>query len=107
MSKAAKRTGGADGPSHRNVEIGVALFIALLGLISVYGGIQVGTGWGAEGPKAGFFPFYVGLIVVISCAINLFNIFAIEADGKRFAEWSQLRQVTSVVVPTAVYVALV
>ena len=29
-------------------------------LIVIIGSLKVGIGWGAEGPKAGFFPFYVG-----------------------------------------------
>ena len=46
--------------------------MALLGAIGIVGSLQVGIGWGAEGPKAGFFPFYIGsLIVLISCAVNL------------------------------------
>lgn len=98
--------GRHDGPSHRSVEIGVALFTALLGAITVYGSLKVGVGWGAEGPRSGFFPFYVGLFILAASAINL-----IQAIGERsaglFAEWSQLRQVMAVVIPTAVYVAVI
>src|SRR5262249_29990686 len=98
---------GGTGPSHRNVEIGVALFMALLALIGIYGSLQVGIGWGAEGPLAGFFPFYVSVIVLISCAINIIGVLRAANDGKLFADWGQLRQVCSVLVPTAIYVALV
>ena len=65
MNESVNETGGT-GPSHRGVEIGVALAIAALGLISIIGGMQVGIGWGADGPRAGFFPFYVGIIIIIS-----------------------------------------
>jgi hypothetical protein len=103
MNQSAKATGGA-GPSHRGVEIGVIGAIALLGLIAIIGSMQVGVGWGAEGPQAGFFPFYCGLIIVISSVVNLVNTLRSEDDGALFAEWGQLRQVMSVVIPTAVYV---
>jgi hypothetical protein len=106
MTQAAKETGGT-GPSHRSVEIGVALFMALLALIGIYGAIKVGIGWGDEGPRAGFFPFYVSIVVLISCAINIGSVVAVAGKGKVFAEWSQLRQVLSVLVPTIIYVALV
>ncbi len=106
MNQAAKETGGT-GPSHRSVEIGVAVFMALLALIGIYGSIKVGIGWGDEGPRAGFFPFYVSIVVLISCAINIFSVVAVADKGKVFAEWSQLRQVLSVLVPTIIYVALV
>ena len=52
--------GSGSGPSHRAVEIGVAIAMVAFGAIVIYGSLQVGIGWGAEGPRAGFFPFYVG-----------------------------------------------
>ena len=105
MNQATNETGGA-GPSHRSVEIGVAGFMALLALIGIYGSLKVGIGWGDEGPRAGFFPFYVSLIVLLSCAVNL--LAALTTSGQKvFAEWGQLRQVISVLVPTIIYVALV
>ncbi|HET7805237.1 MAG TPA: tripartite tricarboxylate transporter TctB family protein [Pseudolabrys sp.] len=102
MSDQVQETGGA-GPSHRNVEIGVTLAIVLIALIGIYGSIKVGIGWDAEGPQAGFFPFYVSVIVIISSVINLVNV-VVAANGSLFAEWSQLRQVGAVVLPTAIYV---
>ena len=106
MNDTVNETGGT-GPSHRNVEVGVAGFMALLALIGIYGSLKVGIGWGAEGPRTGFFPFYVSLIVLISCIINIYSALALPETGKLFAEWSQLRQVLSVLVPTAVYVAVI
>lgn len=105
MSESTHRHGGA-GPSHRSVEIGVALFIALLAAIGIAGSLEVGIGWAAEGPQAGFFPFYVSLIVLISSLVNLLHALR-EHDGGLFAEWGQIRQVMSVVIPTAVYVLAV
>jgi putative tricarboxylic transport membrane protein len=106
MNETVKETGGA-GPSHRGVEIGVAIAMAILALIGIYGSIKVGIGWGAEGPRAGFFPFYVSLAVLISCAVNLAKVVASADDGQLFAEWGQIRQVLAVVVPTAIYVAAI
>jgi hypothetical protein len=106
MSETTKESGGT-GPSHRGVEVGVALFMALLAVIGIYGSFQVGVGWGAEGPRAGFFPFYVSLAVLISCVVNLSKIVMTADDGEIFAEWGQLRQVGSVVLPTAIYVAII
>jgi putative tricarboxylic transport membrane protein len=106
MNQTAKETGGT-GPSHRNVEIGVAAFMALLALIGIYGSLKVGIGWGDEGPRAGFFPFYVSLVVLGSCVINTINVLASTEKTRVFAEWGQLRQVLSVLAPTVIYVTLV
>src|SRR5262249_24959269 len=106
MNQTAKETGGT-GPSHRNVEIGVAAFMALLAIIGIYGSLKVGIGWGDEGPRAGFFPFYVSLVVLGSCAINMVSVLTSIDKTRVFAEWGQLRQVVSVLAPTVIYVALV
>lgn len=94
------------GPSHTGVEIGVAALTTLFGAIVIVGSLQVGIGWGLEGPKAGFFPFYLGVLIVIASAINFVQIMMARSDGL-FAEWGQLKQVLAVVVPTTIYVALI
>ena len=93
------------GPAHKLVEAGVTLLIALFGVIVIAGSMKAGINWGAEGPRAGFFPFYIGVFIVVSSAINLWNGLH-EGDDGLFAEWGQLRQVMSVVVPTAIYVGV-
>ncbi len=47
----------------RWVEIGLALFTAALGAIVMYGSQDIGIGWGDSGPEAGYFPFYIGLLL--------------------------------------------
>ena len=106
MSETAHESGGT-GPSHRSVEAGVGIFMMALAIIAIFGSIKVGIGWGDEGPRAGFIPFYIGLIVIISCAVNLVQIFIKADSGKLFASWDQLRKVMAVVVPTAIYVAII
>lgn len=95
------------GPSHRLVELGVAGIMVILSLIGIVGAIKAGIGWGIEGPKAGFFPFYVSLIVLIASGVNIYNVVSEERRADLFATWFQLRQVMSVVIPTAFYVGVV
>jgi len=96
----------AAGPAQRSVEMGVAIATALLGVIIMLGSMDVGIGWGPEGPKSGFFPFYLGVIIVGSSVINLLDA-ARGSSDKRFADWSQLRQVVAIVIPTAFYVTVI
>lgn len=91
------------GPSHKSVEVGVALLVIAFGALAIVGSISAGIGWGAEGPRAGFFPFYVGVAIVISGAVNLWTAVRPDAPGGIFAEWSQLRQVLLVVIPATIY----
>ena len=98
---------GGSGPSHRSVEIGVALAMIVFAAIAITGSLQVGIGWGAEGPKAGFFPFYIGLSIIAASVANIVTVVNTQSRQKVFADWSQLRSVLSVVIPTAVYVGAV
>ena len=95
------------GPSHRHVEAGLALLVMAFGAIVIAGSLSAGINWGAEGPRAGFFPFYIGIAIIISGAINFWS--AIRAGGPDglFAEWGQLRQVLSVVIPSVIYVVAI
>lgn len=101
------QTSGKDGPTHWSVEVSVALTTMAFGALIIYGSLQVGIGWGIEGPRAGFFPFYVSLMIVGASVINLARIIVGGRSGKLFATWGQLRQVLSVVIPTTVYVAAI
>jgi hypothetical protein len=102
MSEASPETG--QGPTQRNVEAAVAGIVALFGILIMVGSLRVGINWGLEGPKSGFFPFYVGLIIVIAGGLILLQVWMGGRSEKLFADWSQLRSVTSVVIPTAIYV---
>ena len=95
------------GPTQRSVEIGVTLAMAVFSLIVIAGSLQVGIGWGAEGPKAGFVPFYVGLMILGSSIVNLGAVLAERSDHRLFAEWGQLAKVMSILVPTSIYVAVI
>src|ERR1700754_3930174 len=96
------------GPSQRTIEIYVALATLTFGIIVLIGSLQVGIDWGVEGPKPGFFPFYVSLFIIVGSIYNLVQIMmpgGIKAG--LFSSWDQLRRVMSVVVPTSIYVTLV
>jgi hypothetical protein len=88
------------------VEKSVAVGMGVFASIVIFGSISAGIGWGAEGPRAGFFPFYVGLAILIASVVNFIHAYAESGEG-RFADWHQLRQVAAVVVPTAVYVSVI
>ena len=106
MSENFEGTRGV-GPAQRPVEMGVAVAIAVFALVVIAGSVQVGIGWGAEGPKAGFFPFYVGLVILGSSIINFGAVMSERRNDQLFAEWGQLGKVMAMLVPTAIYVGLV
>jgi putative tricarboxylic transport membrane protein len=99
---------GADtGPRHRDVEVLVAVLTALFAVIVIIGSLNVGIGWAPDGPRAGFFPFYIGALILGASVVNIGYAIVEVPRQKLFADWHQLGRVVSVVVPTAVYVALI
>jgi putative tricarboxylic transport membrane protein len=98
---------GASGPTYRSVEIGVAIVMIAFSLTVIGGSLQVGINWASDGPKAGFFPFYIALMVLVASCINLYQAISTGPQSRLFAEWGQLGQVLRVVIPSAIYVALV
>jgi putative tricarboxylic transport membrane protein len=99
--------GAESGPSHRSVEVAVALLTFAFGGVILVGSLRVGIGWGIEGPRPGFFPFYISLFILVSSIINLVQIWTPATSTGVFSSWEQLRRVLSVVVPACIYVALV
>jgi len=101
------------GPSQRttpvwSVELAVAGTLAVAGAVVMADSWRVGTGWAAEGPQAGFFPFYVGLILFAASGWTFVaNLRAERRDHANFVEWSGLRRVLAVLAPAVVFVALV
>lgn len=103
-------TGGGNatdkGPTQRSVELGTAFMIGAFAILVIYGSLIAGIGWGFEGPKAGFFPFYIGLIILGATVVNLITIVR-DNDKRLFADNESLGKVASVAIPTAVFIALI
>jgi putative tricarboxylic transport membrane protein len=96
-----------EGPSHRGVELGLGLLMGVFGAIVVYGAMKAGIAWGFDGPGAGFFPFYIGLLILGATAVNLWQVWNDRSMVQAFSDWDQLKQVMSVALPTLVYVVLI
>src|SRR6185503_13378929 len=89
-------------------ELAVAGLFLALGALVVYDSVRLGATWGSDGPRPGYFPFYVGLIICVSALVNLARAALSQRDGnKPFVLVGQLRMVLAVLIPSAIYVALV
>jgi hypothetical protein len=92
----------------KSAELGVAALFFVFGAIVVYDSLRLGSGWAADGPRPGYFPFYIGLLICIASVINLTRALALPAEkNKTFVQVGQLRLVLSVLIPTAIFAAAV
>jgi putative tricarboxylic transport membrane protein len=89
--------------STRSVDITV--YLLLLGLAAVlgYDNWRTGMSWEADGPQAGYFPFYLSVLMALASLYGLASKFLERADGGVFVTRDQFKRVMQVFVPTLLY----
>lgn len=94
--------------SMRAAELVMAGIFLAFGALVMWDSKRLGAAWAEDGPQAGYFPFYIGLFIVLASAANIFRALNLGEKGRAaFVEWGQLKMVLSVMLPTCVYVALI
>ena len=95
------------GVSTRGPELGVALFLMALATLVIVDSLRVGVGWADDGPRSGYFPFYIGLALFGSSAWVAIGVLRRWKTLTAFASRAQIESVWSVLWPMVVYVALI
>ena len=87
------------------VEAAVAALVLAFGLLVLFGSRKLGSGWTSDGPGAGYFPFYIGIILCISGAGILYQaLLGKKRNTEIFVDGEQIKRVLVVLIPAAVYV---
>jgi hypothetical protein len=94
--------------STRWPEVVVAALLVVLALLVITDSMRVGMGWADDGPRAGYFPFYIGCLLLLSSGwILLSQLLRWRQPAAEFAEVGQVKLVVAVLVPMVVHVALI
>ncbi len=93
----------------RAMELIVAGLLLAFGLIVAYASYQLGAGWAEDGPRAGYFPFYIGMIIAFSSVVTLLQALRNRTpkSAAPFVARGQLKLVFAVLVPALVYVMVI
>lgn len=92
-----------DGPvTTRTMELVTAGVLIVIGATVMWDSARIGAGWDSNGPRPGYFPFYIGLLILASSAATLVGAI-ITGNRRTFVGYAGLRSVLSVLIPTAVY----
>ena len=90
----------------RAADIVTASILILLGGLVLTDALRLGIGWGGDGPKSGFFPFWLALIMVLSCAVIIVQE-ARKATGRPFVTREKVGPVLKVLWPATASVILI
>lgn len=91
----------------RLVDLVVAGLILLFGAVVMYDSHRLGNGWADDGPQSGYFPFYIGLFVVLSAAVTFVGALIKRGDDDAFVNRGQLKLVFAVLVPSFFYIGAI
>lgn len=105
------------GISELGPELGVAGFLMMLGALVVFDSLRLGAGWADDGPESGYFPFYIGAMLLASSGFVFIKaaagwLAARKAAGgsvdalsaRTFVGRDELQLVMAMLVPATLYV---
>lgn len=91
--------------SVRVVDVVVSLLLLALAVTLGYDNWRTGAGWESTGPQAGYFPFYLSIILGGASLYGLVAAFLSRTEASEsFVTQAQLRRVMAVFVPTVLFV---
>jgi len=89
----------------RAADIVTASVLLLLGGLVGADAIRLGIGWGTDGPRSGFFPFWLAIVLVVCCVVVIGQ--AARRDTREpFVTRERLRLVLKVLWPATAMVVL-
>ncbi len=88
----------------RGFEAVVAVILQGIALLVIADSARVGFDWADDGPRAGYFPFYIGLLLLGAASWVLFDCVRHWRRSPPFAQSDELMRVLAMLVPIAVYV---
>jgi len=106
MSEHTKNTNQDSVISVRAMDIITSLLFLAVGLTVMIGSLKLGASWGADGPEAGYFPFYISLIIMLSSAVTLYQAAVVnkKMTTESFVAREPFKQVMAVLLPAIVFV---
>ncbi|GAB4067664.1 tripartite tricarboxylate transporter TctB family protein [Ancylobacter sonchi] len=101
--------------SRSTMDIAAACVTAAVGAVVCYGATLNGFAWGPSGPEPGYFPFYVGCLIILGSAGTIVQTLlrrnaaghtAGHADADSFLDGERLRTIVAFFLPIVAMVAV-
>ena len=105
---------GGDGETplvtNRPMDIAVALALLAGSALVIWDSVRIGYGWiEGQGPGAGYFPFYVAVLLALASLVTLFRALFLptKSDTEPFVSIPAFGRVLAVLLPSCAYVAMI
>jgi putative tricarboxylic transport membrane protein len=86
------------------MDVVVAAILMGIGGLVMVGSYELGAGWSPTGPESGYFPFYIGALILLSSTITLLiTLLSKRPDRTSFVEPEQFRRVLQVIIPSFMF----
>jgi hypothetical protein len=89
----------------RTADLTTALVLIAGGVLVIWDSLRLGIGWGSDGPQSGFFPFWLAVLLIASCAVIAWQAGRRER-GRPFLTRAQLKPVLTTLLPSTGFVVL-
>jgi hypothetical protein len=90
----------------RAADLATSSILILLGGVVVLDSIRIGIGWGTDGPRSGFFPFWLGVILLVAAVTIGLQTWR-RSTTRPFVTREQLGPVLKVLWPATAMVILI
>jgi putative tricarboxylic transport membrane protein len=91
--------------SNRTVDMVVSVLLAAFAAVMAYDNWKTGMSWSFDGPQAGYFPFYLSVILGSAALYGMVASYFSKVEAREvFVTHDQLRRVLQVFVPTLLFI---
>jgi putative tricarboxylic transport membrane protein len=89
----------------RTANLTTALILLATGVLVIWDSLRLGIGWGTDGPESGFFPFWLAVLLIVSCAALALQAWR-RASRVPFVTRERLKPVLTTLLPATGFVVL-
>jgi putative tricarboxylic transport membrane protein len=91
--------------TYRTMDLVVAAILMVVGAVVMKDSYDLGAGWSPTGPESGYFPFYIGFLILASSMVTLLiTLFARHPDRSTFVEPQPFFRILQVLIPSIIFV---
>lgn len=91
----------------RSVDLAASVFFLALAVLVIFEGVRLGAGWDERGPQAGFFPFWLAVLMAFGAAAAFLQALRRRFDTAFFEQREEIVELAKVGLPLALAIIVI